>query len=203
MSQLRDRFRYPERIFTDVLKDRIYDEQARAGKRFLFRALVVAVDVIGGMLENPSGDGGVTCTLGHTSREFKARSGPRNPKNSIKARVITDGIDRFVDDDQLRVFWPFFPESICVPIKQGEYAYVLFEDENMRHGLWVSKVSGHEGVNYSPGSSHLADDSETRLVGLFPGMPGKATNDSMSMKTDDAASESKTAPPLSSRFNLR
>ena len=64
--------------------------------------------------------------------------GPRNPKNSIKARIISNNIDDFVDDDDLRVYWPMFP-GVSNP-SAGEVVYVVFEDTTMKHGLWLSKA---------------------------------------------------------------
>jgi hypothetical protein len=119
---------------------------------FLHRALVVAVDTEGGKLENPEGGGKLTNVIDGKEVSVPAKIGPKNPANSVKARILTDGFDQFVGDDGLRVLWPFFPEHISLPIKPGEHVYVVFEDTNYEHGLWVTKIPGHSNVNFFKGS---------------------------------------------------
>lgn len=145
----RDKFLRPETVLSDLLRKNVQGqikERSESGSQ-LFRALVVAVDVEGGLLENPAGSGVVKHELNGRSFEVRASVGPENPRNSVKARLISGGLDQFLNDDALRVFWPFFPEHISIPVKPGEHVYVMFEGEGMEHGLWVSKVSGHENLN--------------------------------------------------------
>ena len=119
---------------------------------FLHRALVIAVDLDGGKLENPTGAGETSNVIDGKTITVKATVGPVNPPNSVKARVMTDGFDQFTGDAGLRVFWPFFPEHISLPIKPGEHTYVIFEGTGYEHGLWVTKVPGHDNVNIFMGS---------------------------------------------------
>lgn len=141
----------------------------------LMRALVVAVDVVGGKLENPSpasGDRVEHKLPNGQSYSVPANVGPQNPRNSVKARVLTDGQDQFYSDNTLKVFWPFFPEHVAVPIKPGEHVYVMFEDPGMTHGLWIGKVPGHEGLNFRPGVSTYKVDSDDSLASMFPETAG-------------------------------
>lgn len=160
--------------------------------QFLYRALVIAVDVQGAKLENPDANGKVTHKIdGVGTFEVPARTGPENPPNSIKARVLSDGEDKFTGDDQLRVFWPFFPESISVPVKPGEHVYVMFEDTEQMHGLWVTKVPGHTGVNYSPGKKFYKPIDSAPLASKFPDT-ADASGGSQKFDTDGDAAETKS-----------
>lgn len=165
----RDKFRRPELFLSELLRKGAQGSfsERDENSRVFFRALVVAVDVVGGRLENPGGDGKLTHVINGKSVDVPATVGPLNPMNSVKARVLTDGGDQFTTDNRLRVFWPFFPEHVSIPIKPGEHVYVLFEDEDFQHGLWFSKVSGHHGVNRKTGQSTYTK-AEQGLSGLFP-----------------------------------
>lgn len=181
-----DRYLRPEQILADIIEKgakKIYLERG-ASIPFLFRAIVVAVDVEGGLLENPKGEGSLTHEFNEKSFQVPANIGPPNPANSVKARIISGGKDQFTHDDRLRVFWPFFPEHIAVPIKPGEYAYVMFEDENEEHGLWVNKVPGHTGVNFARGSKFFINPASSSLANKFP---DTATDDKKSDKSKDTA----------------
>lgn len=146
-----DWYRRPELILADVLQ-----RAARGEKKppIYYRAAVLAVDLEGGRLQNPDADGALSITLRDGStKSFQALAGPLNPRGSVKARIITDGFDRLLDDQLLRVFWPMFPQDMAgTPITPGEHVYVMFEGEGMAHGLWVSRVSGHESANSSQGA---------------------------------------------------
>lgn len=151
----RDSFRRPELLFIDLLRKSFQGSYLEKDEKlpFLYRALVIAVDIKGGMLENPDANGSVTHNINGKKLSVNAKLGPTNPPSSIKARLL-NGKDRFTDDSNLRIFWPFFPQNLSVPIKPGEHAYVIFEDSYMRHGLWICKVSGHDDINYSPGENY-------------------------------------------------
>lgn len=123
------------------------------------RAVVLAVDVLGGRLENETGSGSVEHVIDNTPMSIDATIGPTNPRNSIKARVLSLEGDKFRADDDLVVFWPMFPEHISIPIKPGEHVYVTFEDEDQTHGLWFSKVPGHSNSNYFKGDSSYTQDA--------------------------------------------
>lgn len=149
-----DKFRNPIVSFAETLAAgangtfRERDEYAQ----FLFKALVVAMDTQGGKLEMPDGrpaDGqalvqrvqypnGKVDEYTVADENGSVNVGPRNPKNSVKARIISNGIDEFTDDNDLRVYWPLFP-GVDNPAA-GEVVYVVFEDETMNHGLWLCRA---------------------------------------------------------------
>lgn len=168
-----DKWRRPELFFSDILtKGSRQDYVTRDENLVVFyRALVVAVDIDGGQLENPNGDGGVKHKIGKQEINIPAIEGPKNPRNSIKARIITDGFDQFSDDESLKIFWPFFPENDALPIKPGEHVYVIFEDREFEHGLWLGKVSGHEGLNYYRGENSFEESNSQKLSSLYGDSP--------------------------------
>lgn len=197
----REKFRRPELLFKEFLRkgaQGVFRENTDA-TTFLYRALVLAVDVEGGLLENPSASGKVTHDINGKQFDVAARLGPKNPQNSIKARILTDGFDKFANDDNLRVFWPFFPENISLPIKPGEHVYVIFEDSQQQHGLWISKIPGHEGVNYAPGASFYTPTQQAPLANMFVDTRSAGTQDKKFDKDSDAA-ETKPGNRLSSLF---
>jgi hypothetical protein len=126
----------PDRILSNLLKD--YVNGVLDGGAFLYRASVVKIDQAGGALE----------------------AIPPNPRNSISARVITNGRDKDATDDELSVFWPMFPHDI-MPIKQGEHVYVIFEDVNKTHGLWLCRIpepNSTDNANLVPGNLKYQND---------------------------------------------
>lgn len=128
----------PNRIQSNLIRD--YVDGNLDDYTFLYRASVVKIDQLGGALEE----------------------NPPNPKNSIKARIITNARDKDLDDDELSVFWPLFPHDV-MPIKEGEHVYVLFEDsENKTHGLWIARIpepSTTDNPNLTPGIKKYQNDS--------------------------------------------
>lgn len=167
--QYRERFRSPELFLSELLKK---GAQGKFHERdenvpFLYRASVSAVDVLGGQLENPSGNGSVVHTIDGKDMSFSANVGPVNPRNSVKARIISDGFDQFIADDRLCVFWPFFPEHVSVPVKPGEHVYVMFEDADFQHGLWITKVPGQENLNFFRGQDAFSMNPENPLSEKF------------------------------------
>ena len=199
----KDRFWRPERFWDDFIRKGVkgFFVERDESVPFLFRALVIGVDTDGGKLENPDGNGSVTHTLNGQSFDVPARVGPENPPNSIKARVLTDGLDRFFIDEELRVFWPFFPDSLSIPVKPGEHVYVVFEDQDKTHGLWVSKVPGHVGVNYVPGETKYVPPDQGALVDKFPDTSSaNASGQKPPAKNEDAA-ETKSGNKLTRRFS--
>lgn len=127
----------PERILSNMLQD--YVNGSLDDSTFLYRASVVAVDQIGGALETT----------------------PQNPKNSIRARVITNARDKDVADEDLTVFWPIFPHDI-MPVKEGEHVYVIYEDAAVkRHGLWFCRIpepATTDNPNLTLGAQKYQDD---------------------------------------------
>lgn len=193
--QYNDYYRRPEVFLAELLQKYMRGELVEHGEAapVLYRALVVAVDVVGGKLESPQP--GNNDKVKHVlpngqSVDVKAQVGPLNPKNSIKARLLTGGRDQFFSDQNLRVFWPFFPEHVSVPIKPGEHVYVLFEDRDMTHGLWVGKMPGHEGVNFKSGQSTYKTDDDDTLASKFDDTAGAGSGDGPKYNTELEASMS-------------
>lgn len=164
-----DRWRRPELFFAEVINKSARGEfrEENTNVKIWYRATVIAVDVTGGRLENSNGSGELEHIIENRSFSVQANVGPSNPKNSIKARVLTDEFDQFVDDKDLRVFWPMMSEHDSIPIKPGEHVYVTFEDENFEHGLWFGKVPGHSGVNFFKGDSSYTSDESEDLNNVF------------------------------------
>lgn len=187
-----DRFRYPEQFLADVLRKGARDEFGRRSENptIFHRALVVAVDVVGGKLQNPKADGKLTQKVNGKQVDVPAIAGPPNPKNSIKARIISDGFDQFISDDNLRIFYPFLPDHVRVPIKPGEHVFVTFEDPRFEHGLWLWKVPGHEGANLVTGESTFIKSKGGSLAGKFPDAASVSKTDEEDLSTDEAAGES-------------
>lgn len=144
-----EKFRRPSISFAEILRKGaggMYREKDQYVP-FMFRALVIAVDVEGGKLETPDGQPDGSKLTQHVygpeggllaKYDIEPTRGPRNPKNSVRARIVANNMDQFIDDDNLRTFWPLFP-GVDNP-SAGELVYVVFEDEEMTHGLWLAKV---------------------------------------------------------------
>lgn len=158
---LRNKLLRPELFLSELIKKYAQDGFVKSDEypEFLRRAVVVAIDVEGGHLQNPSGTGSVTHVVSGKRIEVTALKGPHNPPNSIKARVISESEDQFSDDAGLAVFWPLLPEHLLPPLKINEHCYVTSEDAQGEHGLWIGKVSGHDNVNFYDGvTSYERDD---------------------------------------------
>ena len=156
------------------------------------RAVVMAVDHDGGMLQNDDGQGGITVTdRNGKERKFSAVTGPPNPRGSIKARVITNGLDRLLEDDDLRVFWPMLPpDQIGIPVSPGEHVYVIFEGAGYDHGMWLSRVAGHDSANsYAGVESYVAPSAPKTAMDSFE------PNDAEYPKTDEYSALSPTSNP--------
>lgn len=190
-QQYRDKFRTPELFLSELLKKSAKGQFHERDENvpFLHRATVVAVDTAGGSLENPDGQGHVNHLINGEKVTVDAVVGLKNPRNSVKARIISDGFDQFVSDDRLRVFWPFFPEHVSVPIKPGEHVYVIFEDTDYEHGLWVTKIPGQDNVNFFRGQSSFVDKQAGSLSNKFSDTKG-LSQDEKRLNTDAAAGES-------------
>jgi hypothetical protein len=179
----------PELIFADLVGKAAREETL--GKHYQ-RATVLAVDLDGGRLENKLGEGSLKFVgRDGKTREFAATVGANNPRYSIKARILTDGTDRLLDDDDLRIFWPMFPQDqIGTPISPGEHVYVVFEGPN--HGLWLSRVSGHDSAN-----SFHGVDSYTEPSSPHSAMDFFEPNEPQYNRTDDAAGLAQPLNPTS------
>ena len=171
-----DWFRRPEMILADLIR-----KAGRGEKdRHYHRAVVLAVDLDGGKLQNPDAGGQVSVSQRDGStKTFKAIAGPLNPRGSIKARILSDGFDRLLDDQQVRVFWPMFPQDLAgTPATPGEHVYVIFEGEGMAHGLWVSRVAGHESANsYDGAQSYVAPSAPQSAMDSYEDNPAQYPKD--------------------------
>lgn len=186
-----DWFRRPELIFGDLI-----DRHGRGDKdRTYYRAVVMAVDLEGGLLQNPDASGQVQVPQRDGStKSFKALVGPANPRGSIKARILTDGLDRLIDDQSLKVFWPMFPQDLVgTPVSPGEHVYIVFEGEGMANGLWVSRVAGHESANSFDGTKSYTAPSAPQTA-----MDSFEDNDPQYARDDHSAGLAPTVGAMSS-----
>lgn len=158
-----DWYRRPEIVLADLLNKAARDE-INQNQNIFYRAVVLAVDLDGGMLQNDNGDGSIDVLLPDGSRKsYSAIVGPKNPRGSIKARILTDGFDRLLDDSDVRVFWPFLPhDQIGIPVSPGEHVYVLFEGNSLSNGLWFSRVSGQESASNFVGKNSYTSPSNQK-----------------------------------------
>lgn len=191
-EQYREKFLRPEMFLSELITLAAEGQlqTSRSNPQVFFRAVVLAVDSVGGRLENPDGDGSVRLQVDGQQRTRRASVGPANPVGSFVGRLITDGIDRFLSDDDLRVFWPFFPtDHLTVPVKVEEHALVVFEGQSFERGLWVCRAPGHSGMNQSIGRTQYTDD-EHSSVDLFVPPQSSAqilTDRSLSFRSDASA----------------
>lgn len=174
-----DWYRRPELILGDLLVRAARGEHGAA--RHYHRAAVLAVDFVGGLLQNRDGSGGIS-VVDRTgrSRRYDAIVGPDNPRGSIKARVLTDGLDRLLDDADVRVFWPLLSsDQLSSPVSPGEHVYVVFEGEGLDHGIWLSRVSGQDSANSFRGTDSYTAPSAPRsgMDSFEPNAPEYDTTD--------------------------
>ena len=110
-----DWFRRPELVLAELIRKSARGDDR---ERHYRRAVVIAVDLEGGLLQNGTGAGSVVVRdRDGKSRTYPAIPGVENPRGSVKARILTDGFDRLLADEDLRVFWPMFPQDqLGVPI---------------------------------------------------------------------------------------
>jgi len=117
-----------------------------------FRAQIISFDSEGGLLENPDATGEARSQNPDTKEYYsiKARPGPKNPPRSIRAKMLQ--YDQFTRDEDLRIYWPLFPSVASDPTTL-EFVYVMYEDSDRHHGLWVAQVPGPYGekTNFAPG----------------------------------------------------
>lgn len=185
----REKIRRPEILLNEFLRKGIKGlfRQKTESPVFLYRAVVLAVDEQGGKLENPDGSGTLTHIIDGKKENIEAREGPKNPKNSIRARLLSNGEDKFSFDNRLRIYWPMFDMQT---IKPGEHVYVTFEDEEKNHGLWISKVAGHDDLNFAEGSEYQVTGNEDSKTNKFPDTAGLKDKNSKDFSKDSVSSES-------------
>ena len=88
------RFRYPERFLAELIRSYVSGEFVSAIENvpMVRRALVLAVDLDGGRLENNDGLGEVVVdTPGSGNGSYRATVGVDNPPNTVRARIMTAG----------------------------------------------------------------------------------------------------------------
>jgi hypothetical protein len=183
-----EKIRKPSISFNEVLKKGAAGAYVERGDYIpsMLRAVVIGVDHTGGLLETPEGEpeGGKKLEQSVFDQDGKLLAkyeltptkGPRNPQSSVRARVLAGNMDQYTDDDSLRTFWPLFPGADNP--SPGELVYVMFDSEDMNHGLWVAKVpvSNPEGnrnqmlmsqtlQQIQAGKADLFDDSKTPEIG--------------------------------------
>jgi hypothetical protein len=142
--------RDPSRLHNNIINDYVAGNLDES--QFLHRAVVIEIDHKGGKW-----------------KDDPDQPAP-NPPNSFRGRVISNGMDRNTDIDELPVFWPLFPHDVF-PIKEGEEVYVIFEDSWGEHGLWIARVPEHADVNdlnVTPGKKKYEEDdnNDTSSVGV-------------------------------------
>jgi hypothetical protein len=159
---------HPEVFLSELLLKSVQGAYHDVGRNVpvFHRALVVAVDTEGGRLENPGAQGSVTHVVDGRDVDVSAIDGPRNPPNSVKARILTDGFDQFTSDERLRVFWPAETHSEH-PIKPGEHVFVFFEGETYERGHWIGRVSANDDVNEAPGRDLYGKSRGDDLAAIF------------------------------------
>ena len=172
----------PSRILNNLLRD--YVDGRLGSSRVLYRAVAVKID--------------------HIGSQFLDQESP-NPKNSIQARVISDGLDMHTSDEDLIVFWPFFPHD-TMPVKEGEHIYVIFEDERRSHGLWISRISEPDGIdnlNYVDGIDKYREayqnDPRVSAMGLQKAVQDIASGEETPIVLSPNFARDATVP----RFNAR
>lgn len=174
-----DWYRRPELILGDLIMRAARGDDRM--QRQYHRAIVLAVDPEGGLLQNQDGSRGLDVVdRSGRSLHYDAIVGPDNPRWSVKARILTDGVDRLLDDADVRVFWPLFPpDQLGAIVSTGEHVYVMFEGSGMDHGLWISRVSGHDSANSFIGTdSYTAPSSPRSAMDSFePNGPEYETSD--------------------------
>lgn len=161
------------------------------------RAQIISFDAEGGLLENPSGDGAVR-SRNPTTMEYldiAARVGPKNPPRSVRARILD--IDRYVRDEDLRIYWPMFPYGGADPTSL-EFVYVWFEDTDNRHGIWISPVAGPMGeeTNFAPGVAPYQEaDTSQNSAGRLAAAHGDTTVKETKYDTSEAITGAPNGKP--------
>lgn len=134
----------------------------------------------GNFWQYPSRVRAVVVDIDYTGGQFEQE--PPNPRCSIKARIITLGMDSYLDDEDLTIFWPADSHNIP-PVKRGEHVFVSFEDyDNLEDGYWHCRAPEPLptfNLNYVDGvekykKNGLNDDSNVDLYSAVQKTPDKA-----------------------------
>lgn len=175
-------FRRPLIVLSDLLNNELGGQYVKKSDYvpFMFRALVYAVDLQGGRLSNPDGvtSAPITQTVRVNNVESTYTAIPTysdvpNPPDALRARIIIDNTDIFFNDSDLRTYWPLFP-GLQAP-SPGQLVYVVFEDRDKSHGLWLANVP-MDNDNTNPNGVQFGDMVQSNVTAgqqsnsaLFPG----------------------------------
>jgi len=136
----------PERILNNIINDYVGGRLGGVDQTIL-KVAILKIDNVGGQLAGPG-----------TPREDE----PPNPRGSFVGRIVSNAADTHSADDELLVYWPMFPHHV-EPIKESEHAYVIFEDQEQTHGLWLCRISEPKNIgnlNLTPGTKRFVEDPE-------------------------------------------
>ena len=127
-----------ERVFFDMIRD--YSDGNLGNKSIFLRARVEGVDVNGGTFQTD----------------------PPCPPRSIRARVYSSGMDSFIPEEALPIYYPMLPN---ISVQPGEHVLVVFEDEQKTSGFWINKVPAFEtDQNYANPDFRLTTRRDSSYV---------------------------------------
>ena len=139
------------------------------GSRILFEAVVVDC------YSNPAAMTTEEKKLlrGGASRVSNTGAIDTMPRNSIKAKVVSDGAGA---SGTAAIFYPLFSPHLCMPVKPGEQVWVIFEAGPESQGFWVSRISSNYSVddlNYTHRDRDTLNEifKNTKLVGTADHIP--------------------------------
>jgi len=117
----------------------------------------------------------------------------RSPRDSILARIITDGFDH--RDNSLRVFYPFFPPYLRMPVKPGEQVWVFYEnpEKSLQLGYWIFRPTEAihiDDINFTHSDRkfdrHLEDIDNPSIKNIVPSfINGGGTEDNLTLVNKD------------------
>lgn len=137
----------PQRLFYRLIKD--YTVGKLDKETNYHRAVVVAVDTIGGQLEKD----------------------PPNPQGSIRARVYTNGLDATTPSFALNIFHPFLSFNAMPPVAPGEHVLVTYEDPVLKsNGMWIRTIPYTQEQDFGDPNSDMSvePDSSNTFEGTSP-----------------------------------
>lgn len=144
------------------------------GSRILFEAVVVDC------YSNPAAMTSDEKNLlrGGPSRVNNTAAIDKMPRNSIKAKIISDGAGA---SGTAAIFYPLFSPHLCMPVKPGEQVWVIFEAGSESQGFWVSRISS----NYSVDDLNYTHRDRDSLNEIFKNTTLVGTADHIPKVTDD------------------
>jgi hypothetical protein len=153
---------HPEVIGVQMQADYAQDNFVRRNEYSspFMKAQVISVDLEGGKLENPNGEGECDATNPITKQVYKIKAGisrKKNPARSIRAKLLTGHFDAGMSDSALRIYYPTKSSEDPVPL---EYVYVFFEDSNKTHGIWIDCPDTGQGENFAEGDKNAEEASK-------------------------------------------